>query len=265
MRATIQPIEDLRWLIQDSDSELGQCAQAIHPTSHIMSANHDFGWGEREFAAARRKKLILSALRSLSPRHLCVIELAYEPRAQFTAVGEQDHEAMSPEDRARFSLAAPVVRKVRAEYAQQSVDADRELRRRLRDEKYAREGDNVDELVAAKAELSAARHEVRRIKEAAAASEREGVQLLRDAHRAYVAARKLVNAKRRGDRRARKEALRERVRARKTEARATARSLSDSHDDEVKEIVAMFRGLGLGRARFTDRAAEWLTPPKDRS
>lgn len=187
----VHPIEDLRWFYQESEAVLGYRAQAIHHTSHIPSTSRRVEPTDSACAGANRQRAIAEALRRI-PEHLAILEQAYELRHQFAPRGEVGgFEVVGPEDVARYGLAARIVRRVRLAYASAWEEADAAV-------KWLESREHPD-----KGALTKARSERRRIRDAAEQLERDGVERLRRAHEAYVAAAKAARSERRAAVRAR--------------------------------------------------------------
>lgn len=272
-RRPISPIEDLNWFFKESPAALGMKAQAISDTSAIPSASSDFAPTDNQMHDANRQRRIQRELSQLSTEHKAVLEVAYEQRKEFTIKGGTDAETkaseMTREDRSRYDLAAPVERKVRMEYQAASERADKMVRAWERDERQALKDGDADEIEWTKGQLSAARTLRREVNDRARKAEGEGVELLREAHKAYRTVRTAMRRERKeADKRERALAneRREERRQRGVEAQRALRSafagerggdpLPDSHAEELRDICDVLGPL-LTKG-YSDETAAWL-------
>lgn len=273
----ITSIEDLRWYYQDSEAALGKRAQALNPTSYISSANRDFAPTDAVCRDANRQRRIAEEIARLSGQHQAALEFAYEVRnldefrrrsidirceaglaekrfarkgkAQTLSTKEENaivsivrsfEEPSQVEGKNRLRVSVPIVERVFYEYATRIARLMDAVLLREKDAEQALADGDESEVEWSASELSARRTELRETREAAESAEREGVQLLRDAHAAYLVARRLLRAQRRGDAKERKERLRERTVARRA-VMPEGERLANRHDRELDRLVGSMR------------------------
>lgn len=194
----LRPIPDLLWLYQESAAAIGRWGSTLDGGGPCAPGQDQLAWElmpgwvsppaftSSQMAAIRKATRIQGYLRELCSAHKWAIEVAYEQRNEFTPrCDTPDGEGSEREQRAKYDLAANLIRRVKLErqrdaskaiQAQRRAGAEVTAARRRQDGAATKRA--LDQMQLAKASV-----QVKLI--AVNNAEQDAQRLLSDAHRAY--------------------------------------------------------------------------------